>query len=117
MPFRPGKACRQINCPIIVKTSQYQGYCEEHKDKAGWHLNERSKGNRHIRGYGSEWDRLKPIAMKRDSYLCQSCIKKGIATAAAQVDHIKPKALGGTDALSNLQCLCDACHRDKTARE
>jgi 5-methylcytosine-specific restriction protein A len=117
MPTRPGKACRQTNCPIIAKTSQYQGYCEEHKNKAGWHLNERTKGNRHIRGYGSEWDKLKPIAMKRDSYLCQFCINKGIATAAAQVDHIRPKAQGLTNSLSNLQSLCEPCHRAKTARE
>jgi 5-methylcytosine-specific restriction protein A len=117
MPLRPGKACRQINCPNVAKSREHQGYCEEHKDKAGWNLNERNKGNRHSRGYGSDWDKVKPIAMKRDSYLCQSCIKKGIATAAAQVDHIKPKAKGGNNSLSNLQSLCEPCHRAKTARE
>jgi 5-methylcytosine-specific restriction protein A len=117
VPSRPGKACRQINCPVIAKTNEHQGYCEAHKDKAGWNLNERMKGNRHSRGYGNDWDKVKPMVMKRDSYLCQSCIKQGIATTATQVDHIKPKALGGTNALSNLQCLCEPCHIAKTARE
>ncbi len=33
------------------------------------------------------------------------------------VDHIIPKAHGGTDADSNLQSLCWPCHKAKTARE
>jgi 5-methylcytosine-specific restriction endonuclease McrA len=33
------------------------------------------------------------------------------------VDHITPKAQGGTDDLSNLQSICDPCHAEKTARE
>ncbi|WP_196245106.1 HNH endonuclease, partial [Xenorhabdus bovienii] len=33
------------------------------------------------------------------------------------VDHIKPKAHGGTDALTNLILLCWSCHRAKTATE
>ncbi|MBI6547379.1 HNH endonuclease [Xenorhabdus sp. VLS] len=30
---------------------------------------------------------------------------------------MKPKAHGGTDALSNLMLLCFACHKRKTATE
>jgi 5-methylcytosine-specific restriction protein A len=117
MPLRPGKACRQINCPNVAKNNEHQGYCEAHKDKAGWNLNAKTKGSDTARGYGWDWRKLRLISLKRDSYLCQSCIKQGIATAANQVDHIKPKAQGGTNALSNLQSLCEPCHRTKTAKE
>ena len=33
------------------------------------------------------------------------------------VDHIKPKALGGSDSFDNLQAICKHCHREKTAQE
>jgi HNH endonuclease. len=36
---------------------------------------------------------------------------------AKHVDHIIPKSQGGTDDDGNLQSLCAACHRAKTARE
>ncbi|WP_139157546.1 HNH endonuclease, partial [Enterobacter hormaechei] len=41
----------------------------------------------------------------------------GIATKATSVDHIIPKAHGGTDDDSNLESLCWPCHRKKTATE
>ncbi|WP_272575920.1 HNH endonuclease, partial [Providencia sp. PROV273] len=41
----------------------------------------------------------------------------GRAVEAKTVDHIKPKAHGGTDDDSNLQSLCWPCHKRKTARE
>jgi 5-methylcytosine-specific restriction protein A len=38
-------------------------------------------------------------------------------TPAHAVDHITPKAKGGTDDLHNLQAICRACHLDKTLRD
>jgi 5-methylcytosine-specific restriction protein A len=35
-------------------------------------------------------------------------------TAANQVDHIVPKAKGGTDHEGNLEALCRPCHETKT---
>ena len=63
--------------------------------------------------------------LMRDHYLCQACMRAGGLTAlvvgdrmhprGAQVDHIMPKANGGTDDPSNLEAICRACHEAKTA--
>ena len=49
--------------------------------------------------------------------LCVECLAHNYTTEAVEVDHIKPLAKGGTDALDNLQGLCKTCHDDKTVRE
>ena len=36
---------------------------------------------------------------------------------ASEVDHRTPRHLGGSDLVENLQSLCGACHRVKTAAE
>lgn len=38
-------------------------------------------------------------------------------TKAASVDHVVPKAEGGTDDDDNLQSICEPCHAVKTAQE
>lgn len=76
-----------------------------------------ARGTRHERGYGSAWDKLRKLVIKRDGYQCQECKRQGMVTPGQDVDHIVNKANGGTDMLSNLQYLCRACHKDKTARE
>ncbi|VTM54590.1 HNH endonuclease domain protein [Klebsiella pneumoniae] len=56
--------------------------------------------------------------MKRDKYLCQNCRRDGIATKASSVDHIIPKAHGGTDDDFNLESLCWTCHsKENSNRE
>jgi 5-methylcytosine-specific restriction enzyme A len=44
---------------------------------------------------------------------CQCCLE----SKKYDIDHIKPLASGGTNEIDNLQALCKACHRDKTANE
>ena len=55
--------------------------------------------------------------MVRDHYLCQVCMSEDRLTPATEVDHIIPKARGGTDNPDNLQAICAECHKTKTARE
>ena len=74
--------------------------------------------NRHQQGYGTAWDKVRKLALERDKHLCQPCLRKGNGPRPAkEVDHIRPKARGGTDALDNLQAICSPCHRDKTIRD
>ena len=75
------------------------------------------ESSRHERGYDSKWVKLRLRILRRDDGLCTPCRIKGRDTAATQVDHIIPKSQDGTDDWDNLQSICDACHKDKTAQE
>lgn len=79
---------------------------------SGWH-----KSSRHDRGYGAEWDKARVRILARDLHLCQPCLKTGRPTPATEVDHITPKAKGGTDDDNNLQAICHPCHAAKTKVE
>lgn len=102
------------------------GYCESHQSdrRVGKFADDR-RGSRHERGYGAAWDKQRKLILIRDSGLCQPCLHQGRITAANQVDHIINKAewrrlhrsLHGVDDDTNLQSICDACHKDKTGRE
>ena len=97
----------------LVRPSRF-GRCVMAKQSGGW---KGQRGTRQERGYGAAWDRLRLVILRRDCYLCQPCKAKDRATAATAVDHIKPKAQGGTDDPENLQSICDDCHRAKSAAE
>jgi 5-methylcytosine-specific restriction protein A len=75
------------------------------------------RGSRQSRGYGTEWDRLRLVVLKRDRYRCLPCLRLPVrrVSAAEAVDHILEKADGGTDDPINLQSICVSCHRAKTA--
>ena len=115
MPSRIPRSCRKLGCRHT--TTARHGYCDVHKGLASnWNAYHKGK-NRHQRGYGAAWDKLRKHVLERDKYLCQQCLKKGIATEATDVDHIQPKSRGGGDEWTNLQALCSKCHRLKTVRD
>lgn len=89
--------------------------CPAHK--ALGKFGDRSRGSSHERGYGWQWQQLRKRILARDRGLCQQCLKAGKYRPARDVDHIVHKANGGTDDDSNLQSLCSACHKAKTAAE
>lgn len=76
-----------------------------------------SRTSRHERGYGTAWDKLRKRILARDLHLCQRCKRAKRIKAGNQVDHIKPKAKGGTDDEGNLEVICGECHAEKTAAE
>lgn len=55
--------------------------------------------------------------MKRDGFRCTYCGAGRPQGAVLQVDHIKPKAAGGSDDPSNLTTACDDCNAGKAARK
>src|SRR5262245_23908439 len=75
------------------------------------------RGSRQARGYGAAWTRLRATVMRRDGYLCQPCRRVERLTPADEVDHVVPKAQGGSDDLTNLEAICTPCHKAKTQRE
>lgn len=68
------------------------------------------------RGYGGRWRKIRDAVLRREP-LCRSCRLLGLDVEATDVDHIVPRARGGTDEASNLQPLCHSCHSKKTATE
>lgn len=55
--------------------------------------------------------------LKRDGFRCRYCGAGRKQGAVLQVDHIKPKAAGGTDDPANLTTACDDCNAGKAARK
>jgi len=109
---KPGAALQAIIMAWDHEGSRYASR------KANW-----GDRSRHERGYGSKWVRTTDIILKRDKYRCQRCLESGRSTPLRvrpydhAVDHIIPKARGGSDEHSNLQSLCAPCHEVKTAED
>lgn len=89
--------CNVPRCPnLAVK----DGRCAAHQ-REPW------AGRRGFAGYGADWLRLR-AAVLREEPCCRLCGKQAVT-----VDHIVPRARGGTDVRSNLQPLCDSCRKAK----
>lgn len=115
MASSPPRPCTYVGCGRLVHGGGSR--CPAHARIETDKFNDRRRGSRHQRGYGSAWDKLREQIMLRDKGVCQPCWKLGKATPAHAVDHIKAKHEGGTDDCTNLQAICRACHAAKTQRE
>lgn len=114
MPYKAARPCGHPRCGTLVTDGS--GYCAAHQsDRKRFNADDRPSASQ--RGYGAAWRKLRDQVMRRDNGLCQVCQRAGRITAAAQVDHIVPKAEGGTDDEGNLQAICKRCHQIKTGRE
>lgn len=112
MPARPPKPCAHPGCVALVR----KGRCPAHERIAG-SFADAARGTSTERGYGSAWRRLRLRVLRRDCGLCQPCLRANRVTLAQQVDHIIPKAEGGSDDMENLEAICAPCHNVKTQRE
>jgi len=110
MPKMPPRPCTAPRCHAFAVKG---GRCKEHEVKHGWTHTE----SRHQRGYGKEWVKLRAIVLKRDAFLCQTCLRAGRPQQGKEVDHIIPKSMGGGDDIANLETICNTCHKSKTVRE
>ena len=81
---------------------------------------DKRKGDRHQRGYGEDWTKLRN-AFIQENPLCVECLKEGVTNPEnIEIDHIEPIS-GVNDPRrldwSNLQALCRSHHKRKTDRE
>jgi 5-methylcytosine-specific restriction enzyme A len=72
---------------------------------------EQLRGSAAQRGYDAGWQRASKEQIERQPY-CSVCLTTEDLTA----DHIKPKALGGTDDPDNLDTKCRSHNSEKGAR-
>lgn len=109
------KICAHPGCRSL--SLENDDRCIRHKNdkRHGWESSRQGSSTK--RGYGSKWRKLRKLVLERDMYVCVLCRKNNIVKYATDVDHIKPKAQGGSDDIENLQSLCRACHRKKTSKE
>jgi 5-methylcytosine-specific restriction endonuclease McrA len=55
--------------------------------------------------------------VRRDSGLCQRCLRAGRDTVGCEVDHIVPLHKGGPDTDANKELLCVPCHLEKSRED
>jgi 5-methylcytosine-specific restriction enzyme A len=102
------KPCAEPGCPKLIL---FGARCPEHKRQHN-RQRELQRGDRHERGYGSEWTKLSREIIRRDEGICYLCGLPGADTA----DHVVAKARGGSDDPSNLRAAHRACNSAKGAR-
>ena len=90
--------------------------CDAHQVRVGAFA-DRTRGTRQERGYGAAWTRTRERVLARDGGLCQPCLRHGLVHVGKDVDHRIPRAQGGNDDDGNLQTICRAVHKAKTAVE
>src|SRR3990172_11554082 len=103
MPFAAPSACTAPGCHGVKPCPRHPG-----RSVTSWL---HKVASRHARGYGAAWACLRLTILKRDHYRCPC------GAVAGRVDHVRPKALGGTDDPSNLRAICLHCDRAKSSRE
>jgi 5-methylcytosine-specific restriction endonuclease McrA len=55
------------------------------------------------------WQTIRDQVLERDNYRCVSC-RAELQSRDADVHHLLPRSMGGSDELANLVTLCDGCH-------
>ena len=122
--MKPLKRCNAIACRALIPFDV--SHCDKHIGVSKRETNRayddmRMREEPHIRAFYADtrWRKLSEQAKRRDDYMCQKCLSKGIYTIGNVADHIievKDDWDRRWD-ISNLQTLCVKCHNRKTREE
>jgi len=121
MPNKMWKQCRVPGCAGLTR----ERYCEKHKHLDAQRKLESAKyydtvfrNQESKRFYESpQWRKLREIKLRCNPY-CELCHANNFFAPAEIVDHKIEIRDGGVPLdIENLQCLCRACHNQKTAKE
>jgi 5-methylcytosine-specific restriction protein A len=108
MPKRP--------CLICGRLTSNPSRCDTHQAEY-FSAQNRRRGSSTARGYGSQWRAVAKAVIARHRAVygnwCMGYKVEPHASSDLTVDHIVPKAAGGTDSLSNLRVLCRGCNSRK----
>ena len=99
---RPCLGAGGQRCPRLTRDSS--GRCDDCR-RANYRERDLSRPSASQRGYGRDWRKLREVILARDGRTCRHC-----GSPAEQVDHIRPKARGGTDDPNNLVASCTRCN-------
>lgn len=69
------------------------------------------------RARGNAFEPTRQFVLERDGWQCQVKLDDGCTVAATCVDHVIPRARGGTDDPANLQASCTSCNARKGASD
>jgi len=108
MPWAAPRACTTPGCPGRAARRGPCPACEA-KRKAGVDARRGSAAQRQYTS--SEWRRTRTRVLARDPVCCVA----GCGQPSTDVDHVVPRAAGGSDDDSNLRGLCHRHHSAKTA--
>lgn len=89
-----------------IKREEPRGFNVPNRQKRTYGRKEKTSK----RGYGTSWQRLRKVVLKRDGGLCQICLMNNRIEDAKEIHHIKPLKQGGDNKLSNLISVCRRCH-------
>lgn len=108
---------RKLICPITTKRHQWylikEGDELRHKCRACRVIVEDGDiGSRRASTGGSRIRKIRWLA-ERDGNECHYCHVPFTAVLRATLDHIVPRALGGTNDCENLVLACDVCNHEK----
>lgn len=78
---------------------------------AGGTTRTRSDPDRPTRAYPRDWSDRRMRAKERDGYQCQHCGRSESEVDELHAHHCVPLENGGNNRVSNLQTLCDQCHK------
>lgn len=108
-PLRP---CREITCNNLTRDT----WCESHKksqQEITRNYNQYKRDDK-LNGFyrSAQWQRVRELALVRDNYLCQRCLKDKKIQKAQVVHHIVEVKVDWSKRLdlSNLESLCHTCH-------